>query len=201
MAAAVASETALETALRMSETTGASSDEVGAASVAVRLSTADARLSTIEGSTAASVGKVALPPREKVALMPVGAASDERHVDATIGTVSTVYVVMMTSLVMKENSVGLGHASVTGAVGPVGMVELPVGNGGGVVVAFEEVVTPVDSGTEGENDPVRGWSLFVKGVVEFWNGSDSVEFRDTGGIVADGGGTVVEFNEALGVSI
>jgi hypothetical protein len=54
----------------------------------------------------------------------------------------------MTSLVMKENSVGLGHASVVGAVGPEGTVELPVGKGGGVVVAFEDVVTPVDSGTE-----------------------------------------------------
>jgi hypothetical protein len=96
VAEAVASETMLETALGISETTGttsARSEEVGAASVAVRLSIADARLSTTEGSTAASVGRVALPMVSadgKVPLRPVGAASDEMHVDATTGTVSTV---------------------------------------------------------------------------------------------------------------
>lgn len=61
----------------------------------------------------------------------------------------------MTSLVMNENSVGLGHASVVGAVGPEGSVELPVGNGGGVVVAFEDVMMPVDSSTEREILPKR----------------------------------------------
>ena len=96
VAEAVASETMLETALKISETTGttpARSEEVGVASVAVGLSIADARLSTIEGSTAASVGRVALPmlpANGKVPLRPVGAASDEIHVDATTGTVSTV---------------------------------------------------------------------------------------------------------------
>jgi hypothetical protein len=39
----------------------------------------------------------------------------------------------------------------------------------------------------------------VKGDVEFWTGSDALEFADTGGIVTDGG-IVDEFNEALGVS-
>lgn len=48
---------------------------------------------------------------------------------------------MMTSLVMVANSVGLGQASsVIGAVGVKGTVELPVGNGGTVVV-FDDVVT------------------------------------------------------------
>ena len=91
---AAASETTLETALRMSEATAAAEpDEVGVASDAVRLSTAAARLSTTEGSTATSVGRVALPmlPADvRVPLRPVGAASDEIHVDATTGTVSIV---------------------------------------------------------------------------------------------------------------
>lgn len=56
---------------------------------------------------------------------------------------------------------GVGHASVVGAVGPAGVVELPVGNGGGVIVALEEVDTPVDSRIElgRENCPVRSPSL------------------------------------------
>jgi hypothetical protein len=174
--------------------TGGKSDGVGAGSVAVRLSIADARLSTTDGS-------VALPPVGKLPSIAVGAAS-ERQVAATTGTVSTVYVVMMTSLVMKENSVGLGHASVvllTGAVGPTGTVELPVGNGGGVVVAFEEVEIPVESEMGRVNDPVRSPSLGLYGTVEFWVGTGMVEFSETGGRVTEGG-TVVEFDGTLGVS-
>lgn len=87
---AVTSDTTLETALRMAETTGATSSEVDTALVAVRLEIADARLSTTEGSTAASVGSVALPPVGKVPLRPVGAASEETQVEATMGIVSTV---------------------------------------------------------------------------------------------------------------
>lgn len=64
---------------------------------------------------------------------------------------------------------GLGHASVIGAVGPPGIVELPVANGGGVVVAFEDVDTPVDRMEPvRENDPVRSpWpKLGVNDAVE-----------------------------------
>lgn len=79
------SETTLDTTLRISETTGGNSDGVG---VAVRLSITDARLSTTEGSATTPVGRVALPVG-RLPLRPVGAAS-ERHVAATIGTVSTL---------------------------------------------------------------------------------------------------------------
>lgn len=96
---------------------------------------------------------------------------------------------------MKENSVGLGQASVIGAVGPEGIVELPVGNGGGVIVAFDEVITPVVSMIGREKNPVR----FSSNVVPLK--PDVVEFEDTGGIVTDAGGTVVEFKGTLGVSI
>jgi hypothetical protein len=37
--------------------------------------------------------------------------------------------------------------------------------------------------------------------VEFWTGSDNVELSDTGGMVTDAGGAVVEFSGTLGVSI
>jgi hypothetical protein len=130
--------------LRISETTEGTSTDVAAGSAAVRLSMTDARLSTTEGI--GRVGRLALPPK-------VGAASDERQLDGKIGTVSTVKVVTMISRVMKENSVAIGHASVVrlaGTVGPRGTVELPVGKGGGVVVAFEEKLdtpVPVDSVT------------------------------------------------------
>lgn len=90
---AITSDTTLEIALRMAETTGAASDAVGTASVAVRLEIADARLSTTEGSTVASAGSVALPPVGKVPLRPVGAAaaaSEVMQVEAMTGTVSIV---------------------------------------------------------------------------------------------------------------
>lgn len=106
---------------------------------------------------------------------------------------------------MVENSVGLGQASVVCAVGPEGRVELPVGKGGGVVVILLEPEAPVVSTREKELErlkiPVRSRSLFVNGgPVEFWVGSDSVEFKDIGGIVTDGGGAVVEFDGTEGVS-
>lgn len=106
---------------------------------------------------------------------------------------------------MVENSVGLGQASVVCAVGPEGSVELPVGKGGGVVVMLPKPEAPVVRIREDDrvrlNCPLRSPSLLVKtGPVEFCVGSDKVEFRDTGGIVIDGGGTVVEFNGTKGVS-
>lgn len=75
---------------------------------------------------------------------------------------------------------GLGHASVVGAVGPAGVVELPVRNGGGVVVAFDDVDTPVERGIElgREYDPVRSPALKL-GVKR----------------------TLLEFTDPLGVSI
>lgn len=110
---------------------------------------------------------------------------------------------MMTSLVIVENSVGLGQASVSGAVGPEGSVVLPVGNGGTVAVMLPKPPVPVVNATLDERvyDPLRSPSLFVNvGPVEFWTGSDKVEFRDTGGNVIDAGGTVVEFDGTNGVS-
>lgn len=171
VAEAVTSDTTLETALRMAETTGATSVEVGTASVAVRLEMASARLSRTE--VRAAVGSVTLPSVGKVPLRPVGnaaAASEEMQVDARTGTVSTVYVVMIISLVITENSVGLGQASVSGAVGPEGSVKLPVGKGGGVAVILPKPPVPVVSATLDErvNRPVRSPSLFVNaGPVEF----------------------------------
>src|SRR5690242_8372668 len=82
---------------------------------------------------------------------------------------------MMISLVMKENSVGLGQASVAGAVGTGGSVVLPVGKGG-------------------PNDPVRS-SVDVDPV-----NPGVVEFTDAGGMVKDTGGAVVEFDGTLDVS-
>lgn len=49
---------------------------------------------------------------------------------------------MIISLVMRANSVATGHPSVVvlaETVGPIGTVELPVGKGGEVTVAFDEV--------------------------------------------------------------
>jgi hypothetical protein len=91
VAETVTSDTTLETALKMAETTGATSEEVGAPSVAVRLEMASARLATTE--VRAAVGSVVLPPVGKVPLGPVGsaaAASEEMQVEARTGTVSTV---------------------------------------------------------------------------------------------------------------
>lgn len=105
---------------------------------------------------------------------------------------------------MIENSVGLGQASVSGAVGPEGSVELPVGKGGGVVVRLPKPPVPVVSAKLEErlNWPLRSPSLLVNGgPVEFWTGNDKVEFRDTGGNVIDAGGTVVEFDGTNGVSV
>lgn len=209
VADAATSDAMLDAALRISETTGARSVEVRSVSVEVgsasasvdtasaevKLSIADARLSTTEGRKATSVGKVALLLGAKVALRPIGAVSDRMHVDATIGIVSIVKVVMITSFVTKENSVGLGQASVTGAVGPVGSVEFPVGNGG-VVVAFEDVDTPVvRMRVVVEKNPVR------ESVDSDTLNTDVVEFSDTGGIVDDAGGAVVEFEGTLGVGV
>jgi hypothetical protein len=104
---------------------------------------------------------------------------------------------------MVENSVGLGQASVSGAVGPEGSVELLVGKGGGVAVTLPKPPVPVVSATLDErvNRPVRSPPLFVNtGPVEFWTGSDKVEFRDTGGNVIEPGGAVVEFDGTNGVS-
>lgn len=91
MAEAVASDTALEMALKVSETTDGTSEEVVAASVAIRLEMASARLSTMDGR--ALVGSVTLPLVGSVALRPVGraaAVSEEMQVEARTGTVSTV---------------------------------------------------------------------------------------------------------------
>lgn len=189
---AVSSDATLETALKMADTTGAASEGVGAASVAVKLSIADARLSTAEESTAASL------PVGNVPLRPVGAASVEIHEEAMMGIVSTVYVVIITSLVSVVNSVGLGHASVVCAVGPEGSVELPVGKGGGVAVMLPEPEEPVvkikEEARVRVNVPLRSPSLLVNlGPVE-------VELSDAGGIVTEGGGAVVEFNGTNGVS-
>ena len=109
----------------------------------------------------------------------------------------------MTSLVIVENSVGLGQASVSGAAGPEGSVELPVGKGGGVVVMLPKPPVPVVSATLDErvNRPERLSSLFVNGgPVEFWTGSESVEFKEIGGTVMDADGGVVEFDGTNGVS-
>lgn len=189
---AVTSDTTLEIALRTAETTGAASEDAGAASVTAKLSIAEARLSTAEDSTAA------LLPVGSVPLRPAVAAEEEIHVEATTGIVSTVYVVIITSLVMVENSVGLAHASVVCAVGPEGSVELPVGKGGRVAVMLPEPEAPVVKIKEEDrvrlNDPLRSPSLLVN------SGPVEVEFKDTGGIVTDGGGAVVEFNGTDGVS-
>lgn len=90
------SATALETALRMSETIGAASDAAGAESLAVRLAIADAMGPL--GSSGSSVGKASLRPTDKVVLKPTGAARLEGQFE--IGTVSTIVVVMITSLVI-----------------------------------------------------------------------------------------------------
>ncbi|KAF2624582.1 hypothetical protein BU25DRAFT_155828 [Macroventuria anomochaeta] len=98
---------------------------------------------------------------------------------------------------MKENSVGLGHASVVGAHSPTESVEVPVGNGGEVLVALNEPDAPVESSTEIEEQlkrPVPS-PVSVDAVVS----PVAIEFRDTKEIVADAGGAV-EFNETLGVS-
>lgn len=89
VAEAVTSETTLETALRISETTGGRSDDVAAGSVPVRISIVDVRLSTTEGRGITSVGRVALPPAVKVPFRPTGATSVAQAA-ATTGTVSTV---------------------------------------------------------------------------------------------------------------
>lgn len=76
----------------------------------------------------------------------------------------------MISLVIVENSVGLGQASVNGAVGPEGSVELPVGNGGWVAVMLPKPPVPVVRVLPDErlNLPVRSSPLLVKtGPVEF----------------------------------
>lgn len=77
---------------------------------------------------------------------------------------------MIISLVMVENSVGLGQASVRGAVGPEGSVELPVGKGGGVAVILPKPPVPVVNATLDErvNRPERSSPLLVNGgPVEF----------------------------------
>lgn len=90
VADAVTSDTTLETALKMAETTGATSEGVGSTSVAVKLEMASARLSTAVRRVA--VGSVVLLPVGKVPLRPVGnaAAASEMQVEARTGTVSTV---------------------------------------------------------------------------------------------------------------
>lgn len=189
VAEAVISETMLEIALSISEATGDSSVVMGVGSATTRLSTSDAMSPRNEGGTDAPVGRVALMPTSKVTFRPVGAAMSEMQVDATTGIVSTVYVVMITSLVMVENSVGLGQASsVIGAVGTRGVVELPVGNGGTVVV-LEEIVTGR------EKDPPRS----PVDVVPL--NPDAVEFNDTGGRVTEAGGAVVELTTGVSTMI
>jgi hypothetical protein len=96
VAEAVMSATALEAALRMSEMIGATSDVAGAGSLAVRLAIADAMGSL--GSSGSSVGKVPLRLTVKVPLKPTEAALLEGQFE--IGTISTIVVVMITSLVM-----------------------------------------------------------------------------------------------------
>jgi len=111
---AVTSDTTLEMALRISETTGATSDEVaaasldvgvassevaasvltatsevGATSVVMALAISEAMLSTTDDSAAVSVGTVPLIPTTTVPFRPVGRAPDEIHVAATMGIVST----------------------------------------------------------------------------------------------------------------
>lgn len=111
---------------------------------------------------------------------------------------------MITSLVMVENSVGLGHASVVGAVGPEGSVELPVGKAGVVAVMLPKPPVPVVRIIPEDrlNRPVRSTSVLLNtGPVEFCAGSDKVEFRDAGGTVIDGGGAVVELEGTNGVSM
>ena len=105
---------------------------------------------------------------------------------------------------MVENSVGLGHASVVGAVGPEGRVELPVGKAGMVAVMLPKPPVPVVRTMPEDrlNRPVRSSPLLVNtGPVEFCVGNDSVEFKDTGGTVIDGGGAVVEFTKGVSTMV
>jgi hypothetical protein len=96
VAEAVMSATALEAALRMSEIIGATSDAVGAGSLVVRLAITDA-IDPI-GSPVSPAGKVSLRLAVRVPLRAAGAALLEGQFE--IGTVSTIVVVMITSLVM-----------------------------------------------------------------------------------------------------
>lgn len=83
----------------------------------------------------------------------------------------------MISLVSTVNSVGLGQASVAGAVGTRGTVEFPVGNGGREKVPKRSSVLV---------DPVK---------------PEVVEFTGTVGVVNTTGGPVVVFEGTLGVRI
>jgi hypothetical protein len=96
VAEAVISATTLETALRISETTGAKLDAAGAESIAVRLAVSDA-IGPL-GKFGSSVGKVSSRLDVKVPLRPDGAVLLDGQFE--IGTVSTIVVVMTTSLVM-----------------------------------------------------------------------------------------------------
>jgi hypothetical protein len=96
VAEAVISATALETALGMSEMTGATLDAAGEESLAVRLAIADTMGPL--GSSGSFVGEVSLRLTVKVPLNPTKTALLEGQFE--IGTVSTIVVVIITSLVM-----------------------------------------------------------------------------------------------------
>ena len=96
VAAAVILAATLGTALRISETIDATSDAAGAGSLAVRPAIADA-IGPLS-SPVSPAGRVSLRLTVEVPLRPVGAALLDGQFE--IGTVSTIVVVMITSLVM-----------------------------------------------------------------------------------------------------